>query len=134
VQPQNAAHRRLRIAGDVAVPALAGDALGVLVGMDPQDFRMARRCRRRGMHMERTETSAEVLVLIEREVLITEEDDLVLEECCLDFLERAIVEGPGQVHPRYFGPYSRRQFAYLDGLIGHGVSSRAWVSLRSACE
>ena len=48
VHVEDAAHRRLGIARDVGVPFLAGDVLGILVGLDDQDLGMALRQRRRG--------------------------------------------------------------------------------------
>ena len=39
---QDAAHRRLRVAGHVGVPVLAGDALRLLVGVDDEDLGVAR--------------------------------------------------------------------------------------------
>jgi hypothetical protein len=40
VHVEDAAHRRLRIAGDVGVPVLAGHVPGLLVGVDDQDLGM----------------------------------------------------------------------------------------------
>src|ERR1051326_8124136 len=121
VHVEDAAHGRRRIARDVRVPVLTRDVLAVLVGVDEKDLRMSlHERRRRGMHDELAEEPAERLVLVRREALVAEEDDLVLGERFVDLLERALVERLAEIDAVHFGADDGRQLLHANRLVRHG--------------
>ena len=89
---EDAAHRRLLVAGDVRVPILAIDALGIGVGMDRQNLRVPFRPRRARMNVQFTKIAAEPLVRFHLQRLIAEEQNLVLRQGLMQLLDLAVAE------------------------------------------
>ena len=77
---EDAAKRRLLVTGDIGVPVLAADTLGVCVGMDGQDLGMPFGPRRVRVDVQFTEISAKPFMGFHVERLIAEKQHLVLRE------------------------------------------------------
>ena len=134
---QDAAHRRLLVAGDVAVPAFAVGARRILVGMDDHQLGMARRVRRRGMDVQLAEAAAEVEVLVLGDMLVAEEDHQVLRQRAVDLLEGLVAERLRQIDAADLGADDRRQLVDRDRvvrrrLIGAVLVARSVVATQDA--
>ena len=77
------------------------------------------RIRRGRVHRQLAEQPPEILVLLVAEALVAEEDDEVLHQRVVHFLELLVAERPRQVDPGDLGADMRRQLFDLDRLIGH---------------
>ena len=84
-------------------------------------LRMPLRRRCGGMDVQFAEPSPERLVLVERKVLVAEEDHHVLHPRIVDFVERPVVERPRQVDPPDFHADGRRQRVDLDNIVRHSL-------------
>jgi hypothetical protein len=80
VKIEDAAQRRHLVAGDIGVPALAADALGIGIGVDRQYLGMPLRPREGGVNVQFSEISAHPLVSFLIHPLVAEEQDLVLRQ------------------------------------------------------
>src|SRR5471032_945862 len=117
---EDRAHRRLDVARHVGMPFLAGHVPRLLVGLDDQDLGMLREHDGRvGMDMQRAEAAAEVLVLVDRHLLVAEEDHQVLHQRVVHFLELLVAERLGEVDAEDLRANGRRELAHFDGLVGH---------------
>src|SRR6478736_3064105 len=74
------------------------------------------------MHRQLAEQMPESLVLLMRQALVAEEDDEVLHQRVVHFLELLIAERARQVDAADLRADMRRQLPDLDCLIGHGCS------------
>ena len=105
------------------MPRLARHPCAVLIRLDHQNLRMLRhQLRRVRMHMQRPEPAAEILMLLDGQMLVTEEDHAMLHQRVMDFLELLIAEILRQIHPRNQRATARRQPPHLDRLIRHCAS------------
>ena len=75
--------------------------------------------RRVGMRVQRAEAAAEVLVLVDRHLLVAEEDHQVLHQRIMHFLELLVAQRLGEVDAEDFGADGGRELAHVDRLIGH---------------
>ena len=125
VQVEDAAERGLLVAGDVRVPILAADALGIGIGMDRQNLGMSFRTRRIRVDVQLTEISAESLVGFHVQRLIAEEENLMLGQRLMHLLDLPVAERFRQYDALDSGANTRRDGTDADGVIGHGKSSRA---------
>ncbi len=94
---ENAAHRRLEVAGHVGVPALPVRARTVLVGVDFHQRGLARLVRRGRMDVQLAEQPAESQMLLRRDVLVAEEDDDVLGQRPVDLVHRPVGQRLGEI-------------------------------------
>ena len=101
--------------GDVGVPLLAGRADGLLVGVDRHDLGMAVHAGVVGVGDEVAETGAEVLVALDRDVLVVEEEDAVGHEGVPDRAELGAAD-PAEVDSVHFG--SDHGCNGFDGKVG----------------
>lgn len=113
----------------VGVPAAAKVyLLGGLLD-DLEDLRVARHALHIGMDVERAPALAEGDVLVGREGLVAEEDDVVLEEGLVDVVELRVGERLRQVHAFDLGAEMGREGLDGDGLeaccVGHDQPSWA---------
>jgi len=122
VEIEDAAERRLLVTGDIGVPVLAADALGVRIGMDGQDLGMPFRPRRVRVDVQFTEISAEPLVGFHVERLIAEKQHLVLRESLMQFFNLAVAKWLGQCDALDIGADARRNRRDTDGSIAHGMT------------
>jgi hypothetical protein len=134
---QDAAHRRLHVAGHVAVPAFSVGARRILVGMDNHQLRMARRVRRRGMEVQFSEAAAEIEVLVLADVLVAEEDHQVLRQRAVDLLERLVAQRLREIDTGDLRADDRRQLVdgdrlVSDRLIGAVLVARSVVASQDA--
>src|SRR5690349_3072511 len=118
---EDGAHRRFLVAAHVGVPALAIGARAVLVGVDDHQLRPAFFVRCGGMDVQVTEQPAERHVLVERDVLVAEEDDAVLGERAVHLVLLAVGEWLRQVDAAQLRANHRRQLVDGDGLIGRAL-------------
>ena len=126
VQVEDAAHRRLLVTGDVRVPILAVDALGIGIGMDRQDFGMPFRPGRARMNVQFTKIAAEPLVRFHVQRLIAEEQNLVLRQGLMQLLDLAVAERLGQRDAFDIGTDARCHRRDGDGFIAHDVTLQWW--------
>ncbi len=71
----------------------AGHPLGILVRVNDENLRMPLdEARGSRMDVELSEATPESLVLLGRQVLISEEDDAVVDQTIVDVLERSLVQ------------------------------------------
>ena len=120
VHVEDGAHRGFGVAGDVGMPDLSGDALGVLVGLDEQDFGVAlEQVRRRRVDVELAETAAELLVLLGRHFLIAEEDDDVFHQRVVDGGELFVGEVTAEIDAEDLRTDGWGKRADFDRLGGH---------------
>jgi hypothetical protein len=129
---EDRSHRRLEVAGDVGMPALAIGARGILVGIDPHKRRVALVGRRR-MHMQFAELAAESEVLVGTDVLVAKEDHEIFGERAMDLVHLAIRAGVvrdelADVHARDFRPDDRRELFDADGLVKLGFVSEVPIA------
>src|SRR5215813_4304391 len=122
VEIEDAAERRLLVTGDIGMPVLAADALGVRIGMDGQDLGMPFRPRRVRVDVQFTEISAEPLVGFHVERLIAEKQHLVLRESLMQLLNLAVAKWLGQCDALDIGADARRNARDTDGSIAHGMT------------
>ncbi len=85
------------------MPFHAGDDLGFLVGVDGDDFRVTFRRLCRGVDVQLTEMAAEILVLVESHLLISEEDHLMLHQRIVQFLIGSVAERLRNIDAADFG-------------------------------
>ena len=97
MQMQDRAQRRISVAGQVRMPALACDELRVGVCMDCDDLRMTGDARDAGMNGQFSERTAEAFVTVVVERLIAEEQHQMISQRGLEFLSLAIGQRAGQV-------------------------------------
>src|SRR5262245_11638767 len=103
------------------MPLLARDALGCLVGVYHEDLGMPLELRRRRrMEVQLAEAPPERLVLLDREVLVPEEDDAIVDEGAVDLLERHLVERMREIEAGDLGADMRSQLPHLDVPAAHG--------------
>jgi hypothetical protein len=74
------------------------------------------------VNVKPAETPAEFFLLVEIDVLIAEENDEMLGQGVVDFLELLVAEWLAQVDALDLGPDDRGQWLDGDGLVGHGVT------------
>ena len=86
-----AAHWRLHITAYVGMPGSAGHEFGILVGMNFQDFRVSFGAGRGGMNMKVTEAATEILVLLQRQFLIPEKNDVMIHQGVVDSIKRVVM-------------------------------------------
>ena len=130
---QNAAHRRFRVAGHIAVPAFAVGTRRVFVGADDHQFTVPRRMRRGRVDVQFAEAAAEIQMLLRRQILVAEEDHQVFGEGALNFGERGVAQWLGQIHPADFRPDHRCEFVHRNGFIRcaavrHMADARATIA------
>src|SRR5262252_541216 len=122
VEIEDAAERRLLVTGDIGVPVLAADTLGVRISMDGQDLGMPFRPRRVWVDVQFTEISAEPLMGFHVERLIAEKQHLVLRESLMKLLDLAVAKWLGQCDALDIGADARRNRRDTDGSIAHGMT------------
>ncbi len=71
------------------------------------------------MDVQFAEQPAEILVLLDGHFLVAEEDDQVVHQRVVDFLEGLIAERLREVDPADLGADARRQRLDLDRLVSH---------------
>ena len=92
------------------MPLLAGDVLRILVGVDRQNLGMPASWRvEPGGSPDSPNSRPNALCCSCVSVLVAEEDDEVLHQRVVHFLELLIAERPRQVDPADFGADMRRQ-------------------------
>ena len=102
------------------MPGLAGDALAVLVGLDNKDFRMVRQALRRvWMDMQLAEPGAERLMLFDRKLLVSKEDDEIFHQCPMDFAELPVVKLLREIDAKNLSADRGSDFAYFDSFVNH---------------
>src|SRR6516225_11549254 len=112
------------------MPILAGDISGFFVRLDEQDFRVIRhKIRRRRVHVQSAEAAAEIHLLLDAQLLVSEENDEAVHERVMHLLELAVVQRPRQVDAENLCADARRRLAYVDGLVGHALSSNYFASM-----
>src|SRR5262249_12788019 len=137
--PENGSQRRLQPPGDVAVPDVLV-AAHVLVLLEQQHLGIAVLLGSEGMFLELAEAPRELEVLLGRDVLVPEEDDLVREQRLADPGDRPLVERVAQVDTRELGADRRAERLHGEtmiwlrlGVVVHrSKSARAHVKLRHA--
>ena len=80
------------------------------------------------MGMQRPEAAAEILVLVDRHLLVAEEDHQVVHQRIVHFLELLVAERLGEIDAEDLGTDGGRKLAHLDRLIGHGFLR--WLQAR----
>jgi len=108
------------------VPHLAGDALRALIGMDDHDLGMALEARIVGMDVQLAEPSTERLLILDGDVLITEEQHEVVCEGDLQCVERVVADGT-EIDSQDLGADGRRERSddHVPPLIPDRLSSFA---------
>ena len=119
VQAQDGTHRRLRIARHVGMPGLARYLRRVGVRMDPQDLRVALRSGRVRMDVQLPEPPPEILLLVQRDVLVPEEDDPVLHQRIMHLGELMVAERARQIDAADLRTHRRRQGTHPYGFVWH---------------
>src|SRR6185312_12002562 len=71
------------------------------------------------MDREVAEAAAEILLLVDGQILVAEEDHQVFHQRIVHLLELLVAERARQVDPADFGPDMRRQLFDRDRLVGH---------------
>src|SRR5271166_5897574 len=122
VEVQNAAQRRLLVAGDVGMPIFPSDALGIGVSMDGQNLGMSLRTRRVRVNVQVSKIAAERLVRFHVERLIAKEQNLMLRQRLVQLLELAVAERLGERQAVDLGANARRDRRDVDGFVAHGVT------------
>src|SRR6266436_4719923 len=122
VEIEDAAERRLLVTGDIGVPVLAADTLGVRVSMDGQDLGMPFGPRRVRVDVQFTEISAKPFMGFHVERLIAEKQHLVLREGLMHLLDLAVAERLGPRDALDIGADARRNRRDTDGSIAHGMT------------
>src|SRR4051812_46488567 len=89
---KNAAHRRLLVAGHVAVPAFPIRTRAVLVGVDFHQGGQPGLVWSRGMDVQLAEMASKGQVLFRRELLTSEEDYQVFHQSPVDLVEEPVTE------------------------------------------
>src|SRR4029453_12554053 len=117
-----AAQRWLLVTGDIRVPILAVDALGIGIGVDRQDFGMTFRTRDFGVNIQFTEVAAEPLVGFHIQRLIAEEQNLVLGQRPMQLLDLTVAEWLRQRDAFNTGADARRHRRDTYGFMAHGRS------------
>ena len=84
---------------------------------------MALRTRTEGMDMQLPEPPAEILVLVQRHLLVAEEDHLMAHQRIVDFGELVVAHRLSEIDAVDFRPDGRRQRMNFYGLISHGGRS-----------
>ena len=74
------------------MPIFSGDALGIGVGMDGKDLGMSLRTGRVRVNVQLAEIAAERLVAFHVKQLIAKEQDLMLRQRLVQFLDLAVAE------------------------------------------
>src|SRR5690606_16800305 len=69
--------------------------------------------------VERAEAAAEGLVLLMRQMLIAEEDDLMVEKRPVNVVEGFVVEVGGKIDARDLGAERAGNAVHLDFIVGH---------------
>jgi len=106
-------HRRIRVARDVGMPEFSRDMPGIFVGLDNDDFRVAiENSEWGGVNVESAEALAEGFVLRGRQILISEEDDEIVEQRFVDFPKPFVAQRKREIYPPEFRTDSRSQFAH----------------------
>ena len=72
-----------------------------------------------GMGVQRPKAPAELLVLLDRHLLVAEEDHQVVHQRIVHFLELLVAQRLAEIDTEYLRPDARRQLAHFDRLIGH---------------
>ncbi len=119
---EDRAHRRLLVAGDVGVPALAVGARGILVGIDLHQRRIVALMRRRRMHMQVAELAPEGEMLRRGDVLVAEEDDGIFRERAVDLVHLAVRallgHEPAEIDAGNLRADDGRELLHRNGLVG----------------
>ena len=127
---EDAAHRRLEVAGDVGVPAFPIGAEAVLVRLDDHELGVAGFGGGGRVQMELPELPAEIQVLLLRHGLVAEEDDQVFRQRPVDLIHLPVGDGPAEVHPADLGADDGGELLDPDRLegqprLGDGFVARA---------
>jgi hypothetical protein len=102
------------------MPGLACNALGVLVGLDDQDLGMLGQALGGvRMNVQLAEARAEGLVLLDRELLVTEEDDEVFHRGAMDLFELMTAQLLAEIDAGNLRTDCRSGLAHHDRLVGH---------------
>ena len=125
---EDAAHRRLDIAGDVGVPTLAIGARAVLVGVDDHQLGLARLVRRGGMQVQVAPQPAEGEVLVGRDGLVAEENHRVLGQRAVQLVDGLVAERPAEVDATHLRAEDRREFVDGDALVGKLIARDVLVA------
>src|SRR5262249_9780884 len=86
------------------MPIFSGDALGIGVGMDGKDLGMSFRTGRVRVNVQLAEIAAERLVAFHVKRLIAKEQDLMLRQRQVQFLDLAVLSGLASVKPATSAP------------------------------
>ncbi len=106
------------------MPATAEIArlLGLLA--DFEDLRITRHRLDEFMDLQLTEAAAKIELLLRGQMLVTEEDNEVIEQCRADLADYPIAERAGEVDPRHFGAERAGDRFNRDRLLGHAAFLR----------
>jgi hypothetical protein len=86
---------------------------GIFIGLDNDDFRVAiENSEWGGVNVESAEALAEGFVLRGRQILISEEDDEIVEQRFADFLKPFVAQRKREIYSTEFRADSRSQFAH----------------------
>src|SRR5256884_6328277 len=101
------------------MPIFSGDALGIGVGMDGKDLGMSLRTGRVRVNVQLAEIAAERLVAFHVKRLIAKEQDLMLRQRQVQFLDLADAERPGERQARDLCANTPRDGHDIDGFVTH---------------
>ena len=74
------------------------------------------------MDVQFAEETSERLLLVKGHLLVAEEDDLMLDQRVVDFLESLIAERLGQINTRDLRPDDGAQWGNGYAFVGHGYA------------
>src|SRR3954447_13874012 len=107
-------------AGNIGMPAFAGNPLAAGIGVDRQDLRVAVRAWRIRADIELAEVAAEALLAVVVEMLVTEEQHAEIAECAVQLIDLGITQRPGDVDVLHLGAKIWCDATEAEGFVGHG--------------